>query len=110
MIESVEPVGCVMVTVGLIRPGLLLMAVTVTVCPRSPIPSLMPVRLTTCWPAFSRIGAGLVIGSSVGCWLTGRTTTTKLSMVVFWPPLAVPPLSIRVRVIRDEPLPNCVGA
>ena len=70
----------------------------------------MPVRLIVCWPAFSRIGAGLVIGSSVGGWLTGRTTTVKVSVVVLLPPLAVPPLSITVRVITDEPLMKGVGA
>src|SRR5438874_5775523 len=36
-------------------------------------------RLTVCRPAFSRIGAGLLIAASVGAWLTGLTVTTKRS-------------------------------
>ena len=40
----------------------------------------------------------------MGGWLTGMTVTLKLAVVVFWPPLAVPPLFTRVTVIVAVPV------
>ena len=94
-------------TVGLgTTPGLLLTAVTVKVCPMSPMPSAMPVRDTVCSAVvFSRIGAGFMIASSVGGWLTGSTVTVKVCGTLnSWPPLAVPPWSSTVTVIVAVPV------
>ena len=44
-----------------------------------------------------------MIALSVGGWLTGVTLTMKLCRVVFWPPLAVPPLSVTRTVILAVP-------
>src|SRR4051812_48175315 len=97
-------------TVGLgIRVGLLLNAVTARTWPKSVGPAVMPVRLTVWSPAFSRTAAGLLIGSSVGVWLTCVTVTRKVMTVVSTPPLTVPPLSWTVTVIVAEPLVSGVG-
>ena len=86
-----------------IKAGLLLTAVTITNCDAL-APLLIPVRPIVCAGAFSKIGAGVLIGSSVGDWLIGVTVMTKVSLNVFTPPLAVPPLFITVRVIVAVPV------
>ena len=76
-----------------------------------PGPAVMPVRGTVTAAAFSRsvkllglVGLlGFVIGSSVGAWLTAPTSTLKLWLTEFWPPLAVPPLLVTVTVIVARP-------
>ena len=40
----------------------------------------------------------------MGEWLIGMTVMTKVSLNVFTPPLAVPPLSVTVRVIVAVPV------
>src|SRR4051794_37436458 len=91
--------------VGLgISPGLLLMAVKVKLWEVSPVPGVAPLKLTVCGPEFSRIGAGLLIGPSVGAWLIPVTVTVKDWVTVSMAPLAVPPLSITVTVIVATPL------
>ena len=89
--------------------GLLLVAVIdVIACPVSPRPVLMPVRLIVCCPAFSWItGLVTVIGSSVGGWLIGVMVTLKVCVRVSMPLLAVPPLSIMLKVIVTVPLAFC---
>ena len=45
-----------------------------------------------------------MIALKVGVWLTATTLTTKVWNVVFWPPLAVPPLSVTITVIVAVPV------
>ena len=78
-----------------------LVAVIARVCV-SLSPSVMPDRGMVTRPAFSAIEMGLGIALSVGAWL-GVTVTVNVTMVVFWPPLAVPPLSITVTVMSAVP-------
>ena len=88
------------------------MAVIVKVCPVSPMPSLMPVRLTVCNPEFAGIAnvllalleeLMLVIGSSVGALLTVPVET--LTVNICWTKLTpgVPPLSVTVTVMFAVP-------
>ena len=53
--------------------------------------------------------AGLMIGPSVGAWLTGMTVTVKVWVTLLMPPLAVLPLSITTTVIRAVPLAPDTG-
>src|SRR4051794_19323179 len=95
-----------------IRLGLLEVAVTVRVCV-SDGPAEMPDRLTVCWPASSRIAAGLLIGLSVGASLTGVTVTLKVreneaSSVLLGIPSG--PASRTVTVMAAVPLRLATGA
>ena len=61
----------------------------------------MPVRLIVCGRRFSRIGAGLAIGSSVGASLTGVTVIVRDAeprLLTAAPSLAV---NVTVRVSGD---------
>ena len=73
--------------VGVIRLGLLELAVTTRVWTSLEAPELMPVRLTVCRPAFSLM-VKLAIGSRVGGELTGLTVTVKerTTMLLLKPP------------------------
>ena len=67
----------------------------------------MPVRLTVCVARSFSLNWKMegLIGSIVGGALVGMTVTVKLcGILVSWPPLAVPPLSITVTVIVATPL------
>ena len=66
-----------------IKAGLLLTAEIVRFCVGSPRPEVMPARLIVCGPAFSRIAGGLAVAVSAGGWLTGRTVTVNVWVVVF---------------------------
>src|SRR5690242_20305367 len=86
-----------------IRPGLLEVAVTVSVWISLVAPEVMPVRLTACCPA-SSLMVTLAIASRVGCWLTPLTVTVKERlMVLFW---VWPSLTVTVMV----QLPKKLGA
>ena len=69
----------------------------------------MPARVIVCGPAFSRIAAGLAVAVSAGGWLTGRTVTVNVWVVVVVPPVAVPPLSVTRTVIVAVPLALAAG-
>ena len=59
---------------------LLLLAVTLRVCPVLPGPTPIPVKFTVCGVVvFSRTVGLTVIGLSVGAWLTGVTFTVKVA-------------------------------
>ena len=80
-----------------IRSGLLLAAaIEVIVCDWPP-PAVMPDRLIVCGPAFSRIGAGLGIGSSVGATLTGVMVIVRVAAPRLL--IAAPSLAVNVTVI-----------
>ena len=67
----------------------------------------MPVSWTVCVARLFSLNWMVegVIGLMVGGALTGRTVTVKVcGILVSWPPLAVPPLSITVTVIVATPL------
>ena len=87
-----------------IKAVLLLVAVTLRVCPVLPGPTPIPDKFTVCSAVvFSRTVGLTVIGLSVGAWLTGVTVTVKVRENVTMPPLAVLPLSVTVTVIVDVP-------
>src|SRR3989442_541636 len=70
-------------------------------------PGVMPVSVTTWELAFSRIV--MFVGAlSAGGWLTRSTVIVKEFVSESTPPLAVPPLSLRVTVIVA--LPNWLVA
>ncbi len=82
------------------------------VCPVSPPgPCEMPVAkpLTVCAPASSFAAAGLPAIVNDGGSFTAVTLTVKVRTMLFTPPLAVPPLSVIVTVIRAEPLALATG-
>src|SRR3954454_21700713 len=91
-------------TVGLgMIVGLSLVAVTLgIVCPLSPGPIVMLLRLTIFVPFSSTVVGGIV--SSVGGWLIALTVTEKVREKVLTPLLAVPPLSDTVTVMLAVPL------
>ena len=74
-----------------------------------PGPIEMPLRLIVCCPAPTATAEGFGMKLSVGGWLTGVTVTAKVSVVVFWPPLAMPPLSCTTTVIVAVPLALAAG-
>ena len=78
-------------------------------CPVSPMPSVMPVRLTVGGVVFSRIGPWFGIVANVGGWLTLMTVTLKLTVFVGLPPLAVPPSFVRVTKIVVVPVMKATG-
>ena len=92
-------------TAGLgIKAGLLLLAETVTSCPVVADAGSDAAETDD----LRRVGvledrAGLPIGLSVGGWLTPPTVTTNDTVVMFWPPLAVPPSLVTVTRISAVP-------
>ena len=110
-VPALSVAAAVAVTIGLgITAGLLLVAVIVNDVGGLFEPSLMPVSDTVCCPGLSGSTGGLgLIGFSVGGWLTGVTVMLNVSLNVFLPPLAVPPLSITVTVISAVPLALATG-
>ena len=74
------------------------------VCPLSPGPIVMPVRLTIRVGLFSSTVIGGDGVEASGAWLIGVTVTVKLRVKLLTPPLAVPPLSVTVTVMLAVPL------
>ena len=67
-------------TAGLgIKAGLLLAAVTVKLCPELGSPLVMPKSAIDCGPEFS-MTVVLLMGVSVGAWLTAMTLTVKVAL------------------------------
>ena len=106
---TVIPVSGAKVTTGfgIEAPCCCCSAVIVKVCVLLS-PSVMPDRGMVTRPAFCPIVDGVGIGSIVGA-LLGLTVTANVTMVVSWPPLAVPPLSITVTVMFAVPIMPAAG-
>ena len=72
--------------------------------------TVMPLTPPPLIAAVAVVGlAGLMIGASVGAWLTGMTVTVKVWVTLLTPPLAVLPLFVTNTVIRAVPLAPDTG-